>query len=437
MRDLLLVVFLFVAIFYSFKRPVAGVAAWMWIALMAPTEWAFGFSQTFRMNLTIVLFVALSYFIWKEKPKVKFTAVHFWVFFFCFWMLVSSVLHQRVDSSYVWFKYIEFIKVIVLFSFISLTVKTKKDIDTIVWAIVLGLSAYSAMEGVKFLLSAGSHRIVGRSGILADRNDLAVAINMSIPLVLYLWSVTTDKKLRLGLLGIAGLCAVAIVGTYSRGGFIGLSILAFAMWLRSEKKAIFLIIGLMAIPVLYATAPAEWKDRQATIETASAEDGSFIGRLWAWKIATLIAIDNPITGGGFKATTDPLLWRTYADETPNFGPIETPPIPPELRPKAAHNIYFQVLASAGFAGLTIFLLMLLTGYLKALSIARKAAKENIEWRKNLANAISLSLVGYGITGLNVSLAYFELVYAMLALLCVLSIYQMKGSGPDANIKRSI
>ncbi|WP_286264205.1 putative O-glycosylation ligase, exosortase A system-associated [Thalassotalea atypica] len=420
MRDLLLVIFLFIAIYYTFKRPVAGVAAWVWIALMAPTEWVFGFSQAFRLNLTIVVFTALSYFVWKEKSSLKFTSIHFWVFLFGFWMLISTIFNIRLDSGFAWFKFTEFMKVLVLFLFVSLVIRTKKDIDVFIWAIVLGLSAYAAMEAIKFILSAGSYRITGRSGILQDRNDLAVAINMSIPLVFYLWSVTKNKHLKLGLLGLAALCAVAIVGTYSRGGFIGLTILAVATWLRSEKKILYVVLALIAMPILYANAPEEWKDRQATIETASEQDNSFIGRLWAWKIATLIAIDNPMTGGGFKATTDPLLWRTYAGVTPNFGPIETPPIPTTLRPKAAHNIYFQVLASAGFMGLFMFLIMMSNGYLTARKIARRVTSEDEQWKKNIANAISLAFVAYGITGLNVSLAYFELVYSLLAIVAVLS-----------------
>ena len=419
MRDIFLVLFLFTAIYYTFKRPVAGIAAWIWIALMAPTNWAFGFSQAFRMNLTIVLFVALSYFVWKEKPKFKFAGIHFWVLLFGLWMFISTVFNIRMDSSYAWTKLIEFYKVLILFFFVTLSLKTKKDIDTFIWAIVLGLSAYAGMEAIKFIISAGGHRIAGRSGILADRNDLAVAINMAIPLIMYLWSVTEHKRLKQGLIVLVLLNIVAIIGTYSRGGFIGLMILAGAIWIKSDKKLLLLLLALIALPGLYAAAPDSWKSRQATIETASTEDGSFIGRLWAWKISTLIALDNPMTGGGFKATTDPLLWHTYRPETPDFGPIYTPPIPRHLAPKAAHNIYFQVLASAGFVGLFIFLFMMLFGYLKALQVARGARKSGIVWKKDLATAISLSLVGYGITGLNVSLAYFELVYALLAIIVLL------------------
>ncbi|WP_448212539.1 putative O-glycosylation ligase, exosortase A system-associated [Colwellia sp. MEBiC06753] len=423
MRDLLLVIFLFIAIFYTFKRPAAGMAAWIWIALMAPTNWAFGFSQIFRLNLTIVLMVALSYFVWKEKPKFTFTKIHFWVLLFGFWMLVSTIFNIRVDSDYAWFKFNEFAKVLAIFLFITLTLKTKKDVDAFIWAIVLGLSAYAGMEAVKFILSAGGHRIVGRSGILIDRNDLAVAINMALPLILYLWNTTKHKYLKFGLMALAGLNVIAIVGTYSRGGFIGLAILSIALWWRSERKLLYAMLAVIALPVMYTYAPADWKERQATVETAAAEDSSFIGRLWAWKIATLIAIDNPFTGGGFKATTDPVLWHTYGLVTPNFGPIETPPIPEYIAPKAAHNIYFQVLSSAGFIGLFIFLVMLLVGYLKVRMIAQQAQKDDIEWLKNIANAISLALVAYGITGLNVSLAYFELLYALLAIISVLNVQQ--------------
>ncbi|REL31138.1 putative O-glycosylation ligase, exosortase A system-associated [Thalassotalea euphylliae] len=418
MRDLLLVAFLLIAIYYSFKRPYVGAAAWIWIALMAPAEWAFGFSQSFRLNLTIVIVSLLAWIINKNKYKYSFSGMQFLVLLFCFWMLISTIFNLRINSELAWDKFIEFAKVIALFLFIIMTIRTKKEVDTLIWSIVLAISAYAAMEGVKFILSGGGHRIVGRSGILADRNDLAVAINMCLPLVLYLLGTTKNKNLRLGLILIAVLNVVAVMGTYSRGGFIGLSILAIAIWIKSERKVLFLMLALISLPVLYANAPAEWKERQSTIETAATEDGSFIGRIWAWKIATLIALDNPVTGGGFKATTDSLLWRTYAPITPDFGPVYTPPIPDHVRPKAAHNIYFQVLASSGFVGLIIFLFILAGTYLQSLHCSNAKIRE-LTWVSELSRAISLAIIGYGITGLNVSLAYFELLYALIAIQIIL------------------
>jgi O-antigen ligase len=145
----------------------------------------------------------------------------------------------------------------------------------------------------------------------------------------------------------------------------------------------------------------------------------------------LIALDNPATGGGFQAVTDPLLWRSYAPETPNFTMIETPPIPIDEPPKAAHNIYMQVLGDHGFVGLFIFLTILLLTLMANKANRKLAAKNNIVWCVKLSDAITLTLVGYCITGANVSLAYFDLFYAIVGIVAVIKMNQEKLIGSEA------
>ncbi|MDX2367661.1 MAG: putative O-glycosylation ligase, exosortase A system-associated [Colwellia sp.] len=422
MRDILLVLFLFVAIFYSFKKPYLGVSAWIWVALMAPANWAFGFSQSFRINLTIVIVTAISYVVFKEKNKVPFDKLSAYISIFLIWSLITTANHIQLVNADVWDDFFQFVKIILLYFFILATISKRLHIDTFIWAIVLAISSYAAMEAVKYIISAGGHRITGRSGIIMDRNDLAVAINMCIPLCVYLLSVTKVKALKIGLIALIVLSIISVVGTYSRGGFIGLSILAIAFWLKSNRKMLFALLAFLMLPILYQNAPAEWKERQDTISTAAEQDGSFIGRLWAWKISTMIALDNPMTGGGYRSVTDPLLWRYYRPMTPDFGPIATPEIPNRKGAKAAHNIYFQVLGDHGFVGLLIFLTLLSSAYLKCRQNIILSIKLKIAWQEKLNRALSLSLIGYGITGLNVSLAYFELVYALIAIIVVNSSY---------------
>ncbi|MEP4889841.1 MAG: putative O-glycosylation ligase, exosortase A system-associated [Aliiglaciecola sp.] len=422
MRDLLLVGFLFVAIYYSFKRPYIGTAAWVWIALTAPAKWAFGFSSHFRLNLTIVVITALSYIIVQKYKQWKFNGLTFWMLIFAIWTLISTATNQTSYSAYVWDYWNQFIKVILLFLFITLTIYKRLHFNTMVWAIVLAISSFAAMEAVKFMLSGGSHRIVGKAGIIRDRNDLAVAINMCIPLVIYLISVTENFLIKRGLKIILVLNILAIIGTYSRGGFIGLVILGAAFWWTSKRKVLYGVVAAIIIPLFFAFAPGEWKERQNTVSTAASEDGSFIGRLWAWKISTLIALDYPMTGGGFHAVKNQPLWRYYAPMTPHFGPIETPPIPPTLGAKAAHNIYMQVLGDHGFGGLFIFMMILL-GTLRLNFKNKKWAEQNEQvWLVNLSKALTLTLVGYCITGGNVSLAYFDLFYTIVGIVCAISIH---------------
>lgn len=419
MRDLLLVGFLFVAIYYSFRRPYLGVAAWIWIALTAPSKWAFGFSQSFRLNLTVAIVTALSYLFVTRHKSFRPGMIGTLALLFALWTLISTIFTISFDSAWVWDYWTQFAKVIMLMLFVLLVVRRRLHVNTIVWAIVLSVSSYAAMEGVKFVLSAGGHRIVGRAGIIADRNDLAVAINMCIPLVIYLIQQTRHRVLSLGLWGLLAFDLVAVVGTYSRGGFIGLSILAGAMWLNSRHKLALALVALLALPVAYQMAPDAWKARQSTITTAAEADGSFVGRLWAWKISTLIALDHPLTGGGFGAVTDRATWNRYAPLTPDFGPVYTEPIPPTLSPKAAHNIYFQVLGDHGFVGLGLFLAMLGYAFLINRGNIRYGRQEGHLWYAQLASALNLSLIGYGITGANVSLAYFDLLYAVVALVAVM------------------
>ncbi|MEZ5556083.1 putative O-glycosylation ligase, exosortase A system-associated [Haliea sp.] len=421
MRDLLLVLFLFIAIVYSFKRPYLGVAAWIWIALMAPSYWAFGFSQNFRLNLTIVVVTALSYIFATRNKDIKVNGLGVWILLFGLWTLVTTSVNLNTYPDMVWDYWNQFIKVLMLFFFITLAVRKRLHIDTSVWAIVLAISSYAAMEAVKFILSGGGHMISGRAGIIADRNDFAVAINMCIPLVVYLIQVTQHKMVRLGLWGILLLNVVSVVGTGSRGGFIGLTILAVAFWLRSRYKIPLAIVALLALPVLYQSTPEEWRERQATIATAAEEDSSFIGRLWAWKISTLLALDHPLTGGGFKAVLDGRIWNYYAPFTPKFSILETPPIPEDSGSKAAHNIYFQVLGDHGFVGLFIFLSMLALALLNNLRNVALGRAHQVVWYNKLAGFLTLSLVGYGITGANVSLAYFDLLYTVLGIIAVMTL----------------
>jgi probable O-glycosylation ligase (exosortase A-associated) len=214
---------------------------------------------------------------------------------------------------------------------------------------------------------------------------------------------------------------VSIVGTGSRGGFIGLVVLGIAFWLKSRHKVALFCAALLLVPILYEKTPEEWRDRQATIATAAHEDSSFIGRLWAWKISTMIAMDYPTTGGGFGAVLEPNLWNYYAPRTPYFPPLETPESPAWQNPKAAHNIYFQVLGDHGFVGLMIFLSILIFAFLGSVGNSRRGRASGVVWYQKLSESLTLSVIGYAITGANVSLAYFDGFYAILGLVTVLTL----------------
>lgn len=419
MRDIAVSFLFFYLIFVTLKRPFIGVAAWAWIAFAYPAGWAWGFSTNFRMNFVIAFITYIGYLFIKDKPKFILDKIT--VFIFIFWLvaLVSSSVSNSLLIDFVWLKFELFSKVLLLYLASVLIVSKKVHVDTLIWSIILSISSYAAMESFKFIISLGGHKIAGLQGhMLGDRNDLAVAINMALPLIIYLIGQTKVRMLKFCLVGLLCLNILAIIGSYSRGGFVGLVVLGAYFFIKSNRKILLSVLFSVLIGVFLQYTPSDWNKRMSTVSTASSKDNSFIGRLWAWKISVKIANDN-FLGNGFLSTQDPIAWHKYRHSIDHFGLIETPPIPENQSVKAAHNIYFQVLGDMGYIGLMIFLFILSGLFFRLKRIVKKATLHNMDWCAHLATMMSVSLVAYMITGANVSLAYFDLIFLLLGISYVL------------------
>lgn len=413
MRDIAVVLLFIFLIFVTLRKPYIGVSAWVWIALAYPAGWAWGVSSSLRINFTIAVLTIFSYLIYKKKPKVQFDGSTTLIIIFWVLALVSSLLSESLLNDMAWYKFTELSKIIVLYFAAILILEKKLHIDTLIWSIVLSVCSFAAMEAVKYLLSGGGHDIAGFNGhVLGDRNDLAVAINMCIPLIIYLISETKHKYLKLGLIVLLILNIISVVGTSSRGGFVGLLVIAFYFFIKSKKKLLLSALFVISLPVFIVSVPSEWSARMETVSEAKS-DNSFIGRLWAWKVSVKIANDN-VFGNGFYSTQDPLAWSLYIDTIDNFGFIDTPAAPKGQLPKAAHSIYFQVLGDTGYMGLLVYVLLLMSLYLRLQRLRKLAKEQSLDWCYNLCSMLSVSVIGYGITGANVSLAYFDLFFVLLA-----------------------
>lgn len=417
MRDPLFFVVFIILLYYVIKKPFIGVSIWLWISLMYPKGWLYGFAQEIRYNLIVAAITIFTYFIMKNKPETPKNSLSVIVFIFVFWTLITSIFNNGV-SDVVWADWIEHIKIYALFLFACLIIRTDNHINMIIWVIALSIGFYSCVEGLKYITSGGGHVLAGMAGHeLADRNDLATGINMCIPLIVYLLSVTTNKNVRIALISMIALCVVSVLGSNSRGGFVGFSVLCLYFWFKSNNKLLYLLIVPTVFFVGLDYMPESWHERMSTIENAD-QDSSFLGRIMAWKQAFLIAMSN-ITGVGFKGGQTTVNWFLYYPQYEFNWLIDTSLV--EItEPKAAHSIYFQVLGDHGFPGLIIFLLMLYVSY-------RKLSKIIDTFKKNdsdnplirLAAMLQLSLITYMVAGSSVSLAYMDLIYMLFALVYIL------------------
>jgi probable O-glycosylation ligase (exosortase A-associated) len=254
---------------------------------------------------------------------------------------------------------------------------------------------------------------------------------MVLPFLYYLYQYSAGKVTRLGFLAALPLTVLAVVATHSRGALLGLFAVAIWVVLKSQKKALgMLLVGLCAFMVVQL-APDEWSSRMETIQTAQ-EDASFMGRVTAWKVSSAIAVDNPVFGGGFRALQSHPVWDTYKYSQGLLGFVDTPML--NRSGVAAHSIWFEVLGDQGFVGFFIFVALLVNGFFTRREVW-KLVRHNgpqEQWAGDLADMVAAALLAYVVSGSLLSAAYFELPYVCLMLMETLKQYQLRAQAQPAS-----
>ncbi len=422
MRDLFFLAMLPLMLYPMIKRPFIALGMWIWTAMFFPNAWLYGAASGLRYNLIFTAVAVLSYTLMPNKPKNSMGQIGFLVLLFFAWTTVSTSMTVG-NSDYAWDIWVRFFKVIALFVFINLIVEKKLHVDFFAWCVVLSIGFFGGLEALKYILSGGGHMIAGFSGhVLGDRNELALAFVMTLPLCLYLLGEYGARAnlVRFGLLGLMGLMVAAVIGTQSRGGFIAMLCMGGYLFVKSERKILLgvLVVGLTV--VLSSVVSQEWVTRMDTIGTAT-NDESFMGRVVAWKMSFILASQNPLFGGGFKSLETTVVWARLAQDFLAYSFFYSgDALPDPTFARAAHSVYFQVLGEHGFIGLIIYVSLLFTAFRKARKVAALAKKRAApEWIVKFAVALQLCIFVFAVGGAALSLAYFELIFAVFALTMVL------------------
>lgn len=438
MRDLFMLAMLPVMLYAMAKRPFIAVGMWVWTALFFPNGWVYGAASGIRYNLLFTGVAILGYLVMKNKPKVQFGPLGIMVLIFFFWTTASTLFGIGYPEMQ-WEIWSRFAKIVILFVFVLLIVEKKLHVDFMLWCVVLSVGFYANLEGLKFIVTGGSHKIAGMHGhVLGDRNELAIAFVMTLPICFYLLGEygKASRILKAGLLATIGLLVIAVIGTQSRGGFVALLALGAYLFLKSDRKIpvgmLIIVIGIVASQLV----TSEWLDRINTIESAD-EDASFMGRVVAWKLSFIMAVRDPLFGGGFKSLEYFPVWADLSRDFFSYSWFYTGDAVPNAEvARAAHSVYFQVLGDHGFAGLALYLSLLIGAFRKAGRVARLArTRGGPDWLPTLATTLQLSIFAFALGGAALSFAYFDLIFALFALTIVLESRLLPTFAPDP--KRSV
>lgn len=416
LRDLLMISAMLVMIPMIFMRPHNGTVVWAWTAMLVPNTFLFGIGQSFRFNLIFAVATLVAWFISREPKRIPLNNTNILLFLFLFWVCLATAFglapaKARIDEL------IQFIKIMIFVVAISALVTSRLRVHALLIGIALGMGYHGVSEGAKFLLTGGGHRVFGPAkSIIGDNNHFALAMTFLLPIIYYLYSYSQRYLIRLSFLVAGAMIFCSIIGTFSRGGLIALSAVGVYSIFRTRHKLPIIIALCLGLTFVVHFAPENWFDRMSTIQEAD-KDGSFMGRVIAWKISTLLALDHPILGGGITAIQNDEMWAYYARRFGALSFIETGP--PDDKPHAAHSVYFQLLADVGFVGLGLFLLILYRAWRNCGKLIKQTAGvPELDWVNDLARAMQLSFVAYAVGGAGLNMAYFEMYYVFIMLVAV-------------------
>ncbi|TWI69002.1 putative O-glycosylation ligase (exosortase A-associated) [Pseudoduganella lurida] len=397
MRDIFVTLLVFAGLPFALRRPVYGGLMWVWISVMNPHTQGWSFAPTFPFAQLIAAVTLISMIKSREKNPLPLTPISVTLILLVLWMNVTTPFALFPNAA--WFQWNKVMKIMLMTFVVMMVIRQREDVRRLVWVLVISLGYYGVKGGMFTLRRGGNDRVWGPIGtFIGDNNALALALIMTIPLMYYLMHDLPKRWMRYAMLAAMGLCAMAALGTYSRGALLAIVAMLIFMWKKSRHKLAGAALLTALVPLALLFMPEQWGARMDTIAEYEA-DHSAMGRLNAWHMAFNCARDR-FLGGGF-AMYEPMTFAMYA------------PIPSDVH--AAHSIYFQVLGEHGFVGLFLYLMLGFFTWRHAAWIVRHSrGHQDLQWAASLAAMIQASLIGFAVGGAFLSLLYWDVPYYLMA-----------------------
>ncbi len=399
MRDLLLTLIIIPGCLAALWRPWIGVMLWTWLSIMNPHRYAYGFAVDAPWAAMAAGCTMLGLLMTRDRASPFKGSPVVWFVVFIFWVTLSWLLGLDVSGDYGQWTKVMKIDIMLVISLVLL--HSRKHIFAFMWVTAGSLALLGVKGGIFTLTGGGAQRVWGPPGsFIEDNNEFALALVTTIPLLRFLHLHVQHWFARLALVVSMLLCAIAAIGSHSRGALLAIVAMAAAFWWRSKESRLKMGVVLAGLSFgMLAFMPAEWTARMESISDYE-KDGSALGRLNAWIVAWNIGLRYPL-GVGFNPRR-PEIFLQFAPDPNSMA--------------AAHSIYFQAMGNHGMIGLAIFLAIWITTWYSAGWLRTQSnLTPETQWTADLGAMCQVSLFGFLVGGAFLSLAYFDLPYNIMVM----------------------
>lgn len=422
MREYLLITVVVLLLPFCFARPYIGIAAWTWISLMNPHRLVWGFTYGTIPFAFIIAVPTIAGFL-KEIPRIKFHVTKEIVLLVLLGAMFTFVNFFALNPGMAWPKWNIIMKILLMTLLAILIIDSQNKLRILILVVIFSLGFYGLKGGLFSILTGGQFRTYGPpESFIESNNGLGLALNMVIPFFIYFPKEEKSVYLKTIMYVLLVCSIITVAFTYSRGAILGLFVVLSLMLLKSKMKyklaTIFFL--LILVPLIYSSIPEKWYERVSSIETYEKDDSS-MARIEAWRTAWRLALDRPLTGGGFQALEDKSLYDIYNPTSRYRGDV--------------HSVYFEALSEGGFITFGLFAALLVSSLLSLRSLRKEIVKSantpDNKWLIDYSHMVEIGIIGYMISGAFLELLTFDLIYTQIAIVVILKNI-WKGVSADMN-----
>lgn len=381
-------------------RPWDGVGLYMLLAAVRPQNITYGLEVAGgRYSILTLGCIMIGWAIRIPLLKPRWGAFHLLLILFAIQLFISRSFALDAYAAHAQFMMM-FVPMVVSIIIVQ-AVQDEEHLYRSLWFLAIGLGflgyhAFWKAHFTDYYDMENDGEIVGPGGMLVDRNDFGLGLNMVLPLLFYL--ALSSRRTWVKVLGIIsmGPAAIIVLETGSRGAFLGLAAVGcYILYKMHHKRWVLGLAVVAAIGSLFVIPP-EYIERITGIASAASEDTSAQGRLTSWNAAIEMARQHPFTGVGLGCFT--VDYFRYAPDAPE--------------PFVAHSSFFQILGTAGVTGAILWVAIVirmwqLLGRLEKLLRLGRMKGSRLHY---MVLGLKTSLIAYIVSGAFLSMEDLEFFY---------------------------
>src|SRR5215471_15419208 len=220
----------------SFFMPFNGMLWYLWYSHGRPNDfiWPQYAFTSGALLIAVSLLAGYPIFEMRTSPirlRGLIVVTLFWA-----WIALSTIF--ATDRTLALPKFLQYSNILIVTYLLAAMANSESRIRAVLNVIAASVGFLGTKCAFDFLVTGAQFRAHGVGGLMKEQNEFALCLNMAIVILIGLSNMEQRFWLRWGFRAAALGCAIAVIGTYSRSGLMGLGVATLLLVGYPKRKTL-------------------------------------------------------------------------------------------------------------------------------------------------------------------------------------------------------